>query len=130
MMKATDDFPINIGFTGKGNSASFAAIEEQVKAGALGLKCHEDWGSTPVAIDTALKVAEKYDVQVTLHTDTINESGFLEKTREAIGQRTIHAYHSEGYTLLFIFCKKSGLNKGVKCGWRACPRHHLRLRSK
>ena len=97
MMISTDDLPINVGFTGKGNSASYSAIEEQVKAGAIGLKCHEDWGSTPVAISTALAVAEQYDVQVTLHTDTINESGFLEKTLEAIGDKTIHAYHSEGY---------------------------------
>ncbi|XP_060078196.1 urease subunit alpha-like [Ylistrum balloti] len=100
MLQSTDAFPLNFGFTGKGNS-SFSGdiasdLEEQVVAGALGLKLHEDWGTTPSAIDTCLKVADKYDVQVTIHTDTLNESSCVEQTIDAFRGRTIHTYHSEG----------------------------------
>lgn len=96
MMEAFEDQPINVGFMGKGNSSSHEAIREQVLAGAMGLKLHEDWGSTPRAISTCLDVADEFDVQVAIHTDTLNESGFVEKTIEAIGGRTIHAFHTEG----------------------------------
>lgn len=96
MLKATDDYPMNFGFLGKGNSSHPLALEEQVKAGALGLKLHEDWGSTPAAIDTCLSVADAYDVQVCIHTDTLNESGFVEITKDALKGRTIHTYHTEG----------------------------------
>ncbi|XP_069122340.1 urease subunit alpha-like [Argopecten irradians] len=100
MIQSTDAFPLNFGFTGKGNSSFSGAIasdlEEQIVAGALGLKLHEDWGTTPSAIDTCLKVADKYDVQVTIHTDTLNESSCVEQTIEAFNGRTIHTYHSEG----------------------------------
>lgn len=96
MLKAAEEYPINLGFLGKGNCSSEKPLEEQVKAGAIGLKLHEDWGSTPAAIDTCLKVAEKYDVQVAIHTDTLNEGGCVEDTIEAIGGRTIHTYHTEG----------------------------------
>src|SRR5579884_3369584 len=96
MLQAADGFPINLGFLGKGNGSATAPLEEQVLAGAIGLKLHEDWGSTPRAIDTALKVADQMDVQVAIHTDTLNEAGFVEATIEAIGGRTIHAYHTEG----------------------------------
>jgi len=96
MLQAADGFPINLGFLAKGNSASEAALEEQVAAGALGLKLHEDWGSTPAAIDTALTVADRYDVQVAIHTDTLNEAGFVETTTEAFKGRTIHTFHTEG----------------------------------
>ncbi len=96
MLKATDNFPMNIGFLGKGNTSHPEEIEEQIKAGALGLKLHEDWGTTPAAIDNCLAVAEKYDVQVCIHTDTLNESGFVESSRAAFKGRTIHTYHTEG----------------------------------
>lgn len=96
MLKAAEEYPINLGFLGKGNCSSEKPLEEQVKAGAIGLKLHEDWGSTPAAIDTCLKVADKYDVQVAIHTDTLNEGGCVEDTIEAIGGRTIHTYHTEG----------------------------------
>ncbi|CAJ0755597.1 19479_t:CDS:2 [Entrophospora sp. SA101] len=96
MLSATDDMPINFGFTGKGNSSDPVALVEQIRAGAMGLKLHEDWGTTPAAIDTCLAVAEEYDVQVNIHTDTLNESGFVENSIEAFKNRTIHAYHSEG----------------------------------
>ncbi|CAC5389250.1 URE [Mytilus coruscus] len=100
MLQSTDAFPLNFGFTGKGNSSrSFelaADLSEQVLAGAIGLKLHEDWGTTPAAIDTCLNVAEKYDVQVTIHTDTLNESACVEQTIEAFKGRCIHTYHSEG----------------------------------
>ncbi len=96
MLRATDGFPLNFGFTGKGNSALPAGLHEQVRAGAIGLKLHEDWGTTPAAIDACLRVADELDVQVTIHTDTLNESGFVEATLAAIGGRTIHTYHSEG----------------------------------
>jgi len=96
MLQATDELPLNFGFLGKGNSAKPAGLDEQIQAGALGLKLHEDWGTTPAAIDCCLDVAEKYDVQVAIHTDTLNESGFVESSIAAFGNRTIHTYHSEG----------------------------------
>ncbi|MCA1563698.1 MAG: urease subunit alpha [Acidobacteria bacterium] len=96
MIEATQDLPLNFGFLGKGNASRSEPLVEQIVAGAIGLKLHEDWGTTPSAIDTALRVADEYDVQVAIHTDTLNESGFLEDTIAAIGGRTIHTYHSEG----------------------------------
>lgn len=96
MLKAAEAFPMNIGYLGKGNCGSTASLEEQVKAGACGLKIHEDWGATPAVIDAALTAADKYDVQVCIHTDTLNEAGCVEDTLAAIGGRTIHTYHTEG----------------------------------
>lgn len=96
MLEATDALPLNFGFTGKGNTALPAGLPEQILGGAIGLKLHEDWGTTPAAIDCCLRVAEEHDVQVTIHTDTLNESGFVEATLKAIGGRVIHTYHSEG----------------------------------
>jgi urease subunit alpha len=96
MLQATDGLPINFGFTGKGNTALPAGLAEQILAGAMGLKLHEDWGTTPASIDCCLKVADDHDIQVTIHTDTLNESGFVEATLAAIQGRTIHTYHSEG----------------------------------
>src|ERR1019366_6338484 len=96
MLQAAEGFPINLGFTGKGNSSLPRPLEEQVRAGACGLKLHEDWGTTPAAIDCCLRVADKFDVQVAIHTDTLNESGFVEDTIAAIAGRTIHTYHTEG----------------------------------
>jgi urease len=118
MLAATDGLPMNFGFTGKGNDAGPKALEDIVRAGALGLKLHEDWGSTPATIRNSLDVADQFDVQVNIHTDTLNESGFVESelnlffstwselsvdfvlfllaTIEAFGGRTIHTYHSEG----------------------------------
>src|SRR5271167_4254128 len=96
MLQAAEAFPINLGFLGKGNSSLPGPLEEQVRAGACGLKLHEDWGTTPAAIDCCLHVADQFDVQVAIHTDTLNESGFVEDTIAAIGGRTIHTYHTEG----------------------------------
>ncbi|MBI5910515.1 MAG: urease subunit alpha, partial [Betaproteobacteria bacterium] len=96
MIQAADAFPVNLGFAGKGNASRPAALEEMVKAGACALKLHEDWGTTPAAIDCCLSVAEKYDIQVMIHTDTLNESGFVEDTIKAFKGRTIHAFHTEG----------------------------------
>ena len=96
MLQAAEAFPMNLGFLGKGNASLPAALEEQVRAGAMGLKLHEDWGTTPQAIDNCLNVAEDYDIQVAIHTDTLNESGFVEDTLAAIKGRAIHAYHTEG----------------------------------
>ncbi len=96
MLEAAEAFPMNLGFTGKGNAAFTEPLIEQVEAGAIGLKLHEDWGTTPAAIDACLSVADQYDVQVAIHTDTLNESGFVEDTIAAIGGRTIHTYHTEG----------------------------------
>ncbi|KAF4211495.1 hypothetical protein CNMCM8980_001997 [Aspergillus fumigatiaffinis] len=96
MIQACDSLPINIGITGKGNDCDTISIEEQIKAGAAGLKLHEDWGSTPAAIDNCLAVCDEYDVQCMIHTDTLNESGFVEQTIEAFKGRTVHAYHTEG----------------------------------
>jgi urease subunit alpha len=96
MLEATDALPLNFGFTGKGNSAKPEGLAEQILAGAIGLKLHEDWGTTPAAIDCCLDVADRHDVQVTIHTDTLNESGFVEASLAAFKGRTIHTYHSEG----------------------------------
>jgi urease subunit alpha len=96
MLEAADAFPMNLGFLGKGNASLTPALVEQVRAGAIGLKLHEDWGTTPAAIDAALRVADDFDVQVAIHTDTLNESGFVETTLAAIRGRTIHTYHTEG----------------------------------
>src|SRR5512132_1180041 len=96
MLQAAEAFPMNLGFLGKGNASLTPPLIEQVEAGAIGLKLHEDWGTTPATIDAALKVADKMDVQVAIHTDTLNESGFVEATIRAIGGRTIHTYHTEG----------------------------------
>ena len=96
MYEAAEAFPLNFGFLGKGNGSQAEALREQIRAGALGLKLHEDWGSTPAAIDQCLSVADEFDVQVAIHTDTLNETGFVEDTIKAIGGRTIHTYHTEG----------------------------------
>ncbi len=96
MLKSADAFPMNLGFTGKGNVSLPGPLEEQIKAGAIGLKLHEDWGTTPAAIDNCLSVADRFDVQVAIHTDTLNESGFVEATFAAFKDRTIHTYHTEG----------------------------------
>lgn len=96
MLQAAEAFPMNLGFLAKGNASLPTALNEQVEAGALGLKLHEDWGTTPAAIDCCLTVAENYDVQVAIHTDTLNESGFVEDTIAAFKGRTIHTYHTEG----------------------------------
>src|SRR5579884_3136266 len=96
MLEAADAWPMNFGFLGKGNASSSEPLVEQIRAGACGLKLHEDWGTTPAAIDACLKAADKYDVQVAIHTDTINEAGFVEDTIAAIAGRTIHTYHTEG----------------------------------
>jgi urease subunit alpha len=96
MLQAAEGLPVNIGFLGKGNASLPEPLEEQIAAGAMGLKLHEDWGTTPAAIDNCLSVAEQYDVQVAIHTDTLNESGFVEDTLAAFKGRTIHAYHTEG----------------------------------
>src|ERR1022692_3681814 len=96
MLEAAEAWPMNFGFLGKGNAAQGAPLAEQVEAGACGLKLHEDWGTTPAAIDACLKVADQFDVQVAIHTDTINEAGFLEATVAAIAGRAIHTYHTEG----------------------------------
>ncbi|HIP38466.1 MAG TPA: urease subunit alpha [Desulfocapsa sulfexigens] len=96
MLQAADELPMNLGFLGKGNASLPEPLTEQVKAGAMGLKLHEDWGTTPAAIDNCLSVAEEMDVQVAIHTDTLNESGFVEQTIAAFKDRTIHTYHTEG----------------------------------
>jgi urease subunit alpha len=96
MLQAAEGLPVNLGFLGKGNASRPRPLEEQVEAGAMGLKLHEDWGTTPAAIDCCLGVAEQYDVQVAIHTDTLNESGFVEDTLAAFKDRTIHTYHTEG----------------------------------
>src|SRR5580692_3803272 len=96
MIQAADAFPVNLGFAGKGNASRPAALEEMVKAGACALKLHEDWGTTPAAIDCCLSVADDHDIQVMIHTDTLNESGFVEDTIKAFKGRTIHAFHTEG----------------------------------
>jgi len=96
MLQAADGFAMNLGFLGKGNASLPLPLEEQIEAGVIGLKLHEDWGTTPAAIDNCLAVAERYDVQVAIHTDTLNESGFVETTLAAFKDRTIHTYHTEG----------------------------------
>lgn len=96
MLEASESTPLNLGFFGKGNTSSFKAAAEQIEAGALGLKIHEDWGATPTTIDNALTVADKYDVQIAIHSDTLNEAGFLEDTMKAVNGRVIHTFHTEG----------------------------------
>ncbi|HQT73235.1 MAG TPA: urease subunit alpha, partial [Acidiphilium sp.] len=96
MLQASEGLPVNLGFAGKGNASAPAALEEMIRAGACALKLHEDWGTTPAAIDTCLSVADRHDVQVMIHTDTLNESGFVEDTIAAFKGRTIHAFHTEG----------------------------------
>ncbi|MHC1480415.1 urease subunit alpha [Frateuria aurantia] len=96
MLEAAEAFPMNLGFLGKGNASLTGALEEQIEAGAIGLKLHEDWGTTPAAIDAALSVADATDTQIAIHTDTLNESGFVETTLAAFKGRTIHTYHTEG----------------------------------
>lgn len=96
MLEATQNYPMNFGFLGKGNSSNEKALEEQIKAGACGLKIHEDWGATSSVINASLKVADKMDIQVAIHTDTLNEAGFVEDTIEAINGRVIHTFHTEG----------------------------------
>ncbi|MFI1770583.1 urease subunit alpha [Thalassobellus citreus] len=96
MLESSEAFPINLGFFGKGNCSTLEPLEEQIKAGALGLKIHEDWGATPATINASLVIADKYDIQVAIHTDTLNESGFLEDTIKAINGRVIHTFHTEG----------------------------------
>ncbi|MFM6190974.1 MAG: urease subunit alpha [Planktothrix sp.] len=96
MLEAAEAFPMNLGFLGKGNSSQPQGLIEQIVAGVIGLKLHEDWGTTPATIDTCLKVADEYDVQVAIHTDTLNEAGFVETTIEAFKNRVIHTYHTEG----------------------------------
>src|SRR5208283_4202535 len=96
MLQATEAWPMNFGFLGKGNAAEPEPLAEQIEAGACGLKLHEDWGTTPAAIDNCLAVADRYDVQVAIHTDTINEAGYVDDTIAAIAGRTIHTYHTEG----------------------------------
>ncbi|SDF92216.1 urease subunit alpha [Dyadobacter soli] len=96
MLEASDEYPMNLGYFGKGNSASLDTLAEQIEAGVLGLKIHEDWGATPAVIDASLQMADKYDVQVAIHTDTLNEAGFLEDTMAAINGRVIHTFHTEG----------------------------------
>jgi urease subunit alpha len=96
MLEAADAWPMNFGFLGKGNASTEAPLDEQIRAGACGLKLHEDWGTTPAAIDACLRAADRLGVQVAIHTDTINEAGFVEDTIAAIAGRTIHTYHTEG----------------------------------
>lgn len=96
MIEAAEEYPVNLGYLGKGNCSNYDALAEQIEAGACGLKIHEDWGSTPTVINQALEAADHYDVQVSIHTDTLNEAGFVEDTVNAIGGRTIHTYHTEG----------------------------------
>lgn len=96
MLESVEEFPMNFGFFGKANASSVAPLIEQIEAGAIGLKLHEDWGTTPSAIHTSLSVADQYDVQITIHTDTLNEAGYFESTRDAIAGRAIHTYHTEG----------------------------------
>src|SRR5512140_7316 len=96
MIQAADAFPVNLGFAGKGNASRPAALVEMVNAGACALKLHEDWGTTPAAIDNCLSVADDHDIQVMIHTDTLNESGLVEDTIKAFKNRTIHAFHTEG----------------------------------
>ncbi len=96
MLQAAEDLPLNIGFTGKGQAVNHEALEEQIRAGVIGLKVHEDWGATPSALRHALEVADEYDIQIALHADTLNEAGFMEDTMKAIGDKVLHMYHTEG----------------------------------
>ena len=96
MLKATDDMPINMAFSGKGNTARSGGLMDVLEAGAIGFKLHEDWGTTPAVIDNALGFADENDCAITIHTDTLNESGFVDSSIAAMKGRTIHTYHSEG----------------------------------
>ncbi|WP_210619499.1 urease subunit alpha [Mammaliicoccus lentus] len=96
MLEAAESIPLNVGFTGKGQAVNHTALVEQIHAGVIGLKVHEDWGATPSALDHALRVADEYDVQVALHADTLNEAGFMEETMDAVKDRVLHMYHTEG----------------------------------
>lgn len=96
MLKATDGYPLNFGFSGKGNTSDPKVLESVLRSGAAGFKCHEDWGTTPSAIDAALTFADEHDVAITIHTDTLNESGFVDDSIRAMKGRTIHTYHTEG----------------------------------
>ncbi len=96
MLRAADSFPMNLAFAGKGNAAKPEALVEMIEAGACALKLHEDWGTTPAAIDNCLTVADRHDIQVMIHTDTLNESGYVDDTIAAFKGRTIHAFHTEG----------------------------------
>jgi urease subunit alpha len=96
MLESVDDLPMNFGLLGKGNSSAPEGLDEQIRAGAVGLKLHEDWGTTPAAIDACLSVADRFDVQIAIHTDTLNESGYVDDSIAAFKGRTIHTYHSEG----------------------------------
>lgn len=97
MLRATDEMPLNFGFSGKGNTSDpNESLVEVMRSGASGFKLHEDWGTTPSAIDACLTFADEHDVQITIHTDTLNESGYVDDTLRAVGNRTIHAYHTEG----------------------------------
>lgn len=96
MLEATQDAPINIGILGKGHASTKAPLEAQIRAGAIGMKIHEDWGATGSSIDTSLSVADDMEIQIAIHTDTLNESGYLKDTLKAIDGRTIHTFHTEG----------------------------------
>ena len=96
MLKSAEGWPVNVGILGKGSGANIDVNAQQIEAGAIGLKVHEDWGATRSAINYSLETAEKYDIQVALHSDTLNEGGFVEHTIQAIAGRVIHAYHTEG----------------------------------
>jgi len=109
MLQASDELPMNFGFLGKGNASLPKALEEQLAAGAMGLKLHEDWGTTPAAIDNCLSVADKHDVQVAIHTDTLNESGFVEDTLAAFKGRVIHTYHTEGAPDIIKACGEANV---------------------
>src|ERR671918_771813 len=138
MLQAADAFPMNLGFFGKGNASLAAGLVEQIEAGACGLKLHEDWGTTPAAIDCCLSVADDMDVQVLLHTDTLNESGFVENTIRAFKGRTIHAFHTEGAgggrrrPATTITCAPSATSRSTRSTRRsrmAWPRTSARWRS-
>ena len=122
MLEAAEGFPINLGFLGKGNSSLPDGLREQVEAGAIGLKLHEDWGTTPAAISTCLDVAEEFDIQVAIHTDTINEAGFVEDTIKAFKGRTIHSFHTEGAPVAAML--PTLLRSVVRA--MSCPRPRIR----
>ena len=112
MFEAAEAWPMNFGFLGKGNTGTPGPLEEQVRSGACGLKLHEDWGTTPAAIDCCLRVADAFDVQVAIHTDTLNEAGFVEDTIQAIKGRTIHTYHTAvSYTHLDVYKRQSASHR-------------------
>ena len=113
MLQAADGLPMNLAFSGKGNAALPGSLVEMIEAGACALKLHEDWGTTPQAIDNCLSVADEYDIQVMIHTDTLNESGFVEDTVRAFKNRTIHAFHHRG--------RRRRACAGHHQGWRGFP---------